>query len=141
MAGERLGDERIQRYLATKHVVVLATLGPDGGPRGRAMWFLHTPDALFMLSVTETQKVPQLRRDPRVAVVAESVTPEGVIRGMSLRGRAEFLDDSPQRRTLVETFLAKYHPRLEQYWGARSMPANRVMFRIAPEHVTSWGLG
>jgi len=33
---ERLADDRIQRYLATKEVVVLATLGPDGAPHGMA---------------------------------------------------------------------------------------------------------
>ena len=47
---ERLADDRIQRYLGTKEVVVLATLGADGAPHGMAMWFLHTPDAILMLT-------------------------------------------------------------------------------------------
>ena len=62
---ERFADERIQRYLGTKEVVVLATLGPDGAPRVMAMWFLHTPDAILMLTVADLQKVRDLRRDPR----------------------------------------------------------------------------
>jgi len=74
---ERLADERIQRYLGTKEVVTLATLGPDGAPHGMAMWFLHTPDAILMLTVADLQKVRDLRRDPRVAVVAESVVDGG----------------------------------------------------------------
>jgi PPOX class probable F420-dependent enzyme len=137
---ERLADERIQRYLGTKEVVVLATLGADGAPHGMAMWFLHTPDAILMLTVADLQKVRDLRRDPRVAVVAESVVDDGP-RGLSVRGRAEILDDSPERRAFVEAFLAKYHPRLERLWGARAMPPNRIMFKIAPSHVRSWGLG
>jgi len=137
----RLADERIQRYLSTREVAVLATLGADGAPRAMAMWFLSTPDALLMLSVADTDKVRQLRRDPRVAVVAESVGADGAICGVRVRGRAEFLADSPERRALVERFLAKYHPRLERLWGARAMPDNRAMFRIAPAHVGSWGLG
>ena len=140
MAPERLADERIQRYLGTKEVVVLSTLGADGAPRGMAMWFLHTADAILMLSVAGLQKQRDLERDPRVAVVAESVGPNGPL-GVSVRGHAEFLADSTERRALVERFLAKYHPRLERLWGARAMPANRVMFRIAPSHVRSWGLG
>src|SRR5262245_14270508 len=110
-SGELLGDERIQRYLATKEVVVLATLGADGAPRGMAMWFLPTPGAIVMLSVADTHKVDHLRRDPRVAVVAESVGVDGAICGVTVRGRAEFLSDSPDRRALVEQFLARYHPR------------------------------
>jgi hypothetical protein len=26
-------------------------------------------------------------------------------------------------------------------WGGRAMPANRVMFRVVPLRVRSWGLG
>jgi PPOX class probable F420-dependent enzyme len=137
---ERLADDRIQRYLATREVVVLATLGPDGAPHGMAMWFLHTPDAILMLTVADLQKVRDLRRDPRVAMVAESVVDGGPC-GVSVRGRAEILDESPERRAFVEAILAKYHPRLERLWGACAMPSNRIMFKIAPSHVRSWGLG
>ena len=137
---ERLADARIQQYLGTKDVVVLATLGPDGAPHGMAMWFLHTADAILMLTVADLQKVRDLRRDPRVAVVAESVV-DGGPRGVSVRGRAEILEESPERRAFVEAFLSKYHPRLERLWGARAMPPNRIMFKIAPSHVRSWGLG
>ena len=138
---EGLADARIQQYLGTKEVAVLALLDADGSPLAMPMWFLHGPDALAMISVAETHKVPRLRRDPRVAVVAESVGPAGDIRGVTVRGRVEFLDDSPERRALVTRFLAKYHPRLEGLWGAPAMPANRVMFRIVPGRVRSWGLG
>ena len=137
---ERLADDPIQRYLGSKEVVVLATLGADGAPHGMAMWFLHTRDAILMLTVADLQKVRDLRRDPRVAVVAESVV-DGGPRGVSVRGRAEILEESPERRAFVEAFLSRYHPRLERLWGARAMPSNRIMFKIAPSHVRSWGLG
>ena len=140
-SSERLADERIQQYLGTKEVVVLALLGSDGAPVAMPMWFLHDADAVVMISVAETTKVPLLRRDPRVAVVAESVGPAGDIKGVTVRGRAAFLDDSAERRGLVGRFLAKYHPRLERLWGGPAMPPNRVMFRIAPGRVRSWGLG
>ncbi len=136
-----LGDPRIQAFLATREVVVLATLMPDGGPAATPMWFLHDPAALFMLSVDGLAKVHNLRRDPRVAVVAETTLPGGAIHGVALRGRAEQLAHSAERRALAERFLDKYHPRLERLWGGRAMPANRVMFRIVPAHVRSWGLG
>ena len=139
-SSERLADPRIQAYLGTREVVVLAAVGPDGGPWATPMWFLHDPDALFMISVDDLPKVKSLKRDPRVAVAAETTMSEGAIRGVTVRGRAEFLPDSDERRRLVERFLAKYHPRLERLWRSRVMPGDRVMFRIAPERVRSWGL-
>ncbi|HEV8309192.1 MAG TPA: TIGR03618 family F420-dependent PPOX class oxidoreductase [Methylomirabilota bacterium] len=136
---ERLGDPKIQAFLGTKEVVVLATIQPDGAPLATPMWFLADADALAMISEADAQKVHNLRRDGRVCVVAEAGT-RGDIRGVIVRGRAEILPDAETRRALVARFLDRYHPHLERRWGGRAMPADRVMFRIVPEHVQSWGL-
>jgi PPOX class probable F420-dependent enzyme len=138
---ERLGDAHVQDFLASKAVVVLATLQVDGSPLAVPMWFLHDPDALTMISVANTQKVRNLERDGRVSVVAEAGT-GGDIRGATIQGRAEFLhSDSAERRHLVERLLAKYHPHLERRWSRRALPPDRVMFRIRPTRVATWGLG
>jgi PPOX class probable F420-dependent enzyme len=135
-----LGEDRIQRFLETKDVVVLATLQADGAPLAMPMWFLHDPAQITMISVAGTQKVRNLRRDQRVCVVAESVSASGAICGVTVQGRAELLDDGPERRALAARLLAKYDPRLERLWNGREMPADRVMFRIVPSHVKAWGL-
>jgi PPOX class probable F420-dependent enzyme len=131
-----LGDPHVQQFLAGKQTVVLATVRPDGAPLAMAMWLLHDPTVLTMISEADTQKVRNLRRDPRVSVVAEAIDP---IRGIAVQGRAEFLADGPERRALVERFHAKY-PSLAGLWKGRAMPPNRVMFRIVPAHVRTWGL-
>ncbi len=109
----------IQAFLATKEVVVLATVRPDGGPLA---------------------KVQNLWRDARVCVVAEAGT-RGDIRGVIVQGRAEFLPDGAERRALVDRFHARYAPDLGRLWNGRVMPADRVMFRIVPSRVRGWGLG
>jgi len=139
-SSEPLADPRIQAFLATKDVVVLAMLRPDGAPTATPMWFLSAPDALIMISVADTHKVRNLRRDPRVSVAAEDVTTAGGIRGVVVQGTSELLPDSAERRELAARFLDKYHPRLERLWRGRAMPPDRVMFRIVPERVRSWGL-
>ena len=45
---ERLSDSRISRFLDTKLVVVLATLGRDGTPLLTPMWFLQDGESLVM---------------------------------------------------------------------------------------------
>ena len=105
----RLDESAVQRFLATKDVVLLATVQADGAPLAMPMWFLHDPAALTMISVAGTQKIRNLHRDPRVCVVAEGgVT--GDVRGVSVHGRAEFLADGPERRALAERFAEKYAP-------------------------------
>jgi PPOX class probable F420-dependent enzyme len=137
---ERLVDSRIQRFLATKEVVVLSTLQPRGAPLAMPMWFLHTPEALYMISVAGLQKVRNLQRDPRVCVAAEAGNRGAEIRGVIIQGRAEFVDDPEQRRPIVEQLLRKYDPDLTRLWGGPAMPPNRVLFRIVPTQVRSWGL-
>jgi len=134
-----LADIATQRFLATKRIVVLATLQADGAPLAMPMWFLHDPDAITMISVDGLQKVKNLRRDPRVCVVAESADASG-IHGVTIQGRAEFLSDSAERRALADRFLKKYDPALEKLWGGKAMPGDRVMFRITPSKVLAWGL-
>ncbi|HKC98770.1 MAG TPA: pyridoxamine 5'-phosphate oxidase family protein [Methylomirabilota bacterium] len=134
-----LDDTGIQKFLATKEVVVLATVQSDGAPLAMPMWFLHAPTSLTMISVADTQKVRNLRTDPRVSVVAEAVASGGEVRGVTIQGRVEFLSDGPERRALIERFHAKYRG-LERLWAGKAMPANRVMFTIVPSRVRSWGL-
>lgn len=135
-----LSDPHIQQYLATKDIVLLATVRADGAPLITPMWFLHDSAALTLISVESSHKVRNLRRDPRLHIVAESGT-RGDIKGVSVRGRAQFLPDSDERRALATRLLDKYHPHLERLWGGRAMPPNRVMFRVTPEQVHAWGLG
>jgi len=135
-----LSDDRVQRFLATRYVVVLATVQPDGSPLAMPMWFLPDPAAITMLSVDDLPKVRNLRRDPRVCVVAEWANATGGDpKGVTVHGRAEFLADGPDRRALVDRFHARY-PGLQRLWGGLAMPANRIMFRIVPARVRSWGL-
>jgi PPOX class probable F420-dependent enzyme len=135
-----LDQDTVQRFLATKYVAVLSTLQPDGSPLAMAMWFLHDRATLTMISVDGLQKVRNLRRDPRVCVVAEASSAQGSEgRGVIVRGRAQFLPEGAERQALVERFHAKY-PELHKHWKGRPMPPNRVMFRIVPTHVHGWGL-
>jgi PPOX class probable F420-dependent enzyme len=137
---EQLTDARIQGFLATKEVVVLCTVHRSGAPLAMPMWFLHMPEELYMISVDGLQKVRNLRRDPRVCVVAESGNRGPAIRGVAIQGHIEFVEDPERRRPIVERLLQKYDPDLARLWGGRVMPSNRVLFRIVPERVRSWGL-
>ena len=134
-----LNSPPIQAFLASKEIAILATVQADGAPLAMPMWFLHDPASLTMISEARTQKVRNLRRDARVCVVAEAGGGGADIRGVAVQGRAEVLDDGPERRAFVERFHEKY-PRLEALWRGRAMPADRVMFRIVPERARSWGL-
>src|SRR2546425_12920207 len=94
-----LADPKIQAFLATKYVVVLATVNPDGSPLAMAMWLLSDHDSLTMISVANLAKIRNLKRDPRVCVVVESGTiGDEQIESVAVRRRGGFLGGSPARR-------------------------------------------
>jgi PPOX class probable F420-dependent enzyme len=135
----RLGDGDIQEFLAAREVVLLATIQRDGAPLAMPVWFVHDREALTMVSEADTQKVRNLRRDPRVCVVAEAGT-RGDARAVIIGGRAEFVPDSAARRPLVQALIDKYHPQLGRRWGGATMPPDRVMFRVVPDWVRAWSM-
>jgi PPOX class probable F420-dependent enzyme len=135
-----LADPRIERFLASQEVAILSTIQRSGAPLAMPMWFLPTSEALYMISVDGLQKVRNLRRDPRLCVVVEAGHRGAEIRGVIIAGQAEFLTDPEERRPIVAQLLRKYDPDLARLWGGTAMPPNRVLFRVVPERVRSWGL-
>ena len=132
-------DPTIQGLLAGKDVVVLATVQKNGAPLAMPMWFWADTEHLYMLSVDATQKVRNLQRDRRVCVVAESGTRGAEIRGVTVQGHTEFLERPEVYEPIVAQLLRKYDPHLETLWGGTRKPANRVIFRLVPDQVHSWG--
>ena len=136
----KMTPEEVDEFLRGRHTMSVATVGPDGGVHLVAMWYGFLDGAPAFETYQKSQKVVNLRRDPRVCVTAEAVGSGGDVCGVTVQGRAEFLSDTSQRRALVERFHEKYR-RLERLWNGTTMPASRVMFRIVPSRVRSWGLG
>jgi PPOX class probable F420-dependent enzyme len=135
----RWSDKAIQHFLATREVVTLATIQSDGAPLAMPVWFVHDPHTMTMISEAATQKVRNLRRDPRVCVVAESGSREDA-RAVIIGGRAEFVSVSPAQHALVRLLLDKYRPNLARRWGGETMPPDRVMFTIVPGWVRTYGM-
>jgi len=54
------------RFLRGRHVGVLATIGRDGRPVLTPIWYLYRGGKLLMRSGTDSAKVKNIRRDPRV---------------------------------------------------------------------------
>lgn len=137
----RLADSAIQHFLHSKDIALLATLQRDGAPLAMPMWFVADTDSLYMVSVADTQKVRNLRRDGRVCVVLESGARGTEIRGISIQGHVVFLEQAHAYQPVVDRLVRKYAPHLAALWGGTILPANRVIFQILPDKVHGWGLG
>ena len=87
----------MRRFFEPARTGVLSTLSRDGYPHSVAMWFvpeLGSADGeLRMWAYRKSQKVVNLERDPRCALMVEEGTAYNELRGILVQGRARIVDD------------------------------------------------
>ncbi len=83
---KRMSRPAWERFLAGRHVAVLATLGPDGKPVLTPIWYLYRDGLLFMRTGQESVKARNANRDPRVTVCIQDE--HAPYRSVTLYGRA-----------------------------------------------------
>src|SRR5271154_6169956 len=99
----RLNAEEQTTLLREARKAALATLDKDGFPHVVAMNFLASDGAILMSSYGKAQKVINIRRNPKVAVMVETGRTYSDLRGVMIRGECEIIED---RATVEATMHA-----------------------------------
>ena len=137
----RMSEEEIAAFLDAAHSLQVATLGKDGAPHLTTVWFsVHEGEILFE-TYGKSQKVVNLRRDPRIAVLAEDGTTYDSLRGVSINGTARLVEDNPERTELMRLLLDHHFPgqTAEQLDAmAAKMAEKRIVIAVKPDKVMSW---
>ena len=137
----RMTDEEVWRFFDEAHHLQVATIGRDGSPHLMTLWFAVTERALVFPSYTKSQKVVNLARDPRIAVLAEAGSTYAELRGVSINGRAELIDSDPHRSDLSQRIYRRYYPEkseAELRDMAERGSRKRTMVVVHPERIRSW---
>jgi PPOX class probable F420-dependent enzyme len=85
--------DEVAAFLREARTLVLCTIGPDGVPDPVPMWFVLRAERIWMRTYATSQKVANLRRDPRVSVLAETGDRYAELRGVQLTGEVEVSTD------------------------------------------------
>jgi len=126
----------------------LATLDRDGYPHLVSMSFALDADGnIVMTSFGKAQKVINLQRNPKVAIMVEHGTAYDKIKGVMIRGRAEVVEGPEAVLAAMKLVVGKM-ARLsgkaiasndvvitEAY---RRQAEKRIVIRIHPEKWASW---
>lgn len=135
-----MSDQEIEDYLRASRTMTLATLGPDGMPHLVAMWFAVIDGEVWFETKAKSQKAVNLRRDPRVTVLVEDGRTYDQLRGVSIEGRAEVVDDPDALWKVGVDIWERYNgPYSEEVKPlVEFMLHKRVAVRIAADRVRSW---
>src|SRR5262249_6269433 len=89
----KLSPDEQTRFLRECRKVSLATVDQEGFPHLVAMNFVAIDGTIYMSSYGKAQKVVNIRRNPKVAVMAESGKDYSQLRGVMIRGDCEIIED------------------------------------------------
>lgn len=137
----QLSDDEREAYLATAPTIILITVGGDGYPHAVPMWFLADDDGLVsMTTYGRSQKVVNIRRNPRVALLVESGVRYDELKGVLVRGQAEVLEDEALCLQVLKGIHTKHVGALASgiEEGMRAQARKRVVLKVIPERVASW---
>ncbi len=91
----------IRELLAAGRNLQVATLGVDGYPHVTTLWYVLLDDRITFRSFSRSQRITNLRRDPRLTVLVEEGDTYQNLRGVMVKGRARLIDDRPTRPRCV----------------------------------------
>lgn len=137
----RMSDDDLASLFAECRSLQVATIGKDGAPHLTTLWYcLHDGKVMFE-TYGKSQKVINLRRDPRLSVLVEAGETYGELRGVSIRGRAELVEDNPRLHELMKVLIGHHFPgQSAAALDAQTaeMAKKRIVVIVHPEKQFSW---
>jgi PPOX class probable F420-dependent enzyme len=125
--------------------LAMASISPDGRVHLVAMWYGFAGPLVGVQTKRKSQKVQNLRRDPRVTVLVESGDTTATLKGVEIVGVAEIIDDAcDEWRELAASVLHRYvltGTPVEELARPEVLEAamhNRVAILVHPEKIVSW---
>jgi nitroimidazol reductase NimA-like FMN-containing flavoprotein (pyridoxamine 5'-phosphate oxidase superfamily) len=134
----------VDEFMQTGRNLQVATLGADAWPHLTTLWYVMRGGLVAFRSFRRSQRIVNLRRDPKITVLLEAGDSYDALRGVMVKGRAELVDD---RDVVLEVYAAvasKY-----QFDGAPLDPAavealfgeyadRNTAVIVHPEQTASW---
>ena len=126
-------------FLGEQRTCRVATVSLDG-PHVSPLWFIWDGTAIWMQSITRSQRWADLQRDPRVAVVADAGHDYLELRGVELRGTVEIVGEVPRTGGPHEVLEPMERQFAAKYFGMDELPhdGRHAWHRMVPTKVASW---
>jgi len=136
----RMTPDEVDAFLHGRRTMTVGTVGRDGQPHLVAMWYGFVDGAPAFWTYARSQKVTNLRRDPRISALVESGAAYDELQGVELVGTGVVLDDPDSviavGRSVMERYSGPYTDEMRPVLERSS--AKRVAIRIDVPRVVSW---
>jgi PPOX class probable F420-dependent enzyme len=127
----------VQELLGRARIMTVASFSGDGPIHLVPMWYALVEGYPVMWTNGRSQKIVNLRRDPRITALVELGEQYQDLIGVQLIGRAELIDDRADvlaiGRTVAERYTLPATDAILEYQATK-----RVGIRIVAERAVSW---
>jgi PPOX class probable F420-dependent enzyme len=136
----QMTDDEVADFIEQSRTATMATVGPTGTPHLVAMWYAVVDQHIWFETKGRSQKVVNLRRNPAITVSIESGLTYDALKGVSLEGRAEIVDDPDALWKVGVSVFERYNgPYTEDMKPFVEIMLNkRVAVRVDVDRVRSW---
>lgn len=137
-----MSDDEVWQYLAAARVLNVATIGPSGHPHLVAMWYALIDGKVQFWTFAKSQKIVNLRRDPKMTGLVESGDTYDELKGVELVGSGRIIDDYARIIRLGRELALRHNgpaalaDELVPFIEAQARKRLAVEFEV--ERVVSW---
>ncbi len=89
----KMTDAEVQAFIEEQKTMAIATIGPTGRPHVIAMWYCIFDGVPAFWTYAKSQKILNLRRDPRLTCMVEAGDVYNELRGVELVAHAIIVED------------------------------------------------
>lgn len=133
-------NDEVTTFIEQSRAATMATIGPSGAPHLVAMWFAVIDGQIWFETKAKAQKVTNLRRSSAMTVMIEDGHTYDSLRGVSLDGQGEIVDDPDALWevgvSIWERYTGPYTDEAKPL--VEMMLHKRVAVRLDVERVRSW---
>jgi PPOX class probable F420-dependent enzyme len=136
----KMTPEEVEAFLNERRSMTMSTISPDGSIHSVAMWYGFLEGAVAFETKAKAQKVQNLRRDPRLTCLVEAGDTYDQLRGVSLVGTGEIVEE-PERLwelgvSVFERYNAPYTEEMKPF--VEAMLNKRVVVKLHMTKTVTW---
>ena len=134
-------QEEIWAFIEERKSLQVATLNKDGSAHLTTLWFAVVDGAIVFETFTKSQKILNLKRDPRIAVLLEDGTDYNELRGVSINAIAEVYSAPEQVHEIAKQVMIRNNPTVPKEAldeAAKQLASKRSAVIVRPDKIVSW---
>jgi PPOX class probable F420-dependent enzyme len=139
----RMTESEVDEFLHGRHTMCVATIGASGHPHVVAMWYGFHEGRPAFWTYAKSQKILNLRRDPRLTCLVEDGEDYAELRGVELVGSGRVVEDRDVVQQIGESVYERYFGALDDAGreAVTVMGAKRTAVVVEADRVVSWNHG